>query len=110
MANFHDTVMGSRFYQHDIPQLIKNIGRLADAAEKANEIASKATNIPTSSEESYGYKRFKDILASNISIDAIRTFVQNNDDEYISDNLSDAFPELLALEGCCQEVLGAEKK
>lgn len=100
MANFHDTVMGSRFYQHDIPQLIRNIGRLADAAEKANEIAS-AANTPTNSEESYGYKKFKNILASNVSIDAIRTFVQNNDDEYISDSLSDAFPELLASEGCC---------
>jgi hypothetical protein len=33
MADFHNTVMGKRFYEHHIPELIRNLERIADALE-----------------------------------------------------------------------------
>ena len=35
MAQFHETVFGRRFYDSQLPQLIKAINRLAEAMEKA---------------------------------------------------------------------------
>ena len=36
---FHETVMGHRFFEHQLPQLIKALNRCADAMEKANQIS-----------------------------------------------------------------------
>lgn len=41
--NFFQTGMGQKFYNRDVPQLIKAINRLAEATEKANEL--KETEI-----------------------------------------------------------------
>jgi len=34
MANLHETIMGQKFFQRDVPALIKALNRLADAAER----------------------------------------------------------------------------
>lgn len=36
---FHETIMGHRFFEHQLPQLIKALNRCADAMEKANQIS-----------------------------------------------------------------------
>lgn len=37
MAAFHETVLGRRFFESQLPKLIKELGRIADALEKQNE-------------------------------------------------------------------------
>ena len=37
----HDTVIGKRFFESQIPKLIKELGRIADALEKQNELKEK---------------------------------------------------------------------
>lgn len=37
MADFHNTVMGKRFYEHQFPELIRNLERIATALEKEKE-------------------------------------------------------------------------
>lgn len=37
MAAFHETVYGERFFDSQLPKLIKELGRIADALEKQNE-------------------------------------------------------------------------
>ncbi len=39
--DFHLSAYGRDFFQGQLPKLIKEIGRLADAIEKQNEIAMK---------------------------------------------------------------------
>ncbi len=34
MADFHNTVMGKTFYQHTLPELLKQLTRIADSLEK----------------------------------------------------------------------------
>lgn len=41
MPAFHETGLGKRFFESQLPKLIKEIGRVADALEKQNEILSK---------------------------------------------------------------------
>jgi len=38
---FHDTVLGRRFFEGQLPKLIKELGRIADALEKQNELKEK---------------------------------------------------------------------
>ena len=35
--NFHDTVMGHRFYEHTVPELVRQLARIADLLEKLVE-------------------------------------------------------------------------
>lgn len=53
---FHETVMGHRFFEQQLPQLIKAVNRLAAAMEDANKINAapkKTTTVaPTIAEES----------------------------------------------------------
>lgn len=45
---FHETVMGHRFFEQQLPQLIKAVNRLAAAMEEANKINAvpkKATTV-----------------------------------------------------------------
>lgn len=37
MPNFHETSYGKRFFDSQLPKLIKELGRIADALEKQNE-------------------------------------------------------------------------
>lgn len=37
----HETSLGRRFFESQLPKLIKELGRIADALEKANEIKEK---------------------------------------------------------------------
>lgn len=37
MAAFHETQMGKRFFESQLPKLIKTLERIADALEKQNE-------------------------------------------------------------------------
>ena len=103
MSDFHNTAYGANFFGRQLPQLIKNIERLAAATETSNEIAASKTENSEPATTCYGFNKFKNILADNISLMGITEFVQNNDDETISDELCDIFHELLASEGCCPD-------
>ena len=35
--NFHDTVMGRRFYEHTVPELVRQLTRINDLLEKLVE-------------------------------------------------------------------------
>ena len=35
--NFHDTVMGRRFFEHTVPELVRQLARIADLLEKLVE-------------------------------------------------------------------------
>lgn len=48
--NFHETVRGARFFDAQIPQLIKAITRLAAAVEENNELRKKEM-APSKKEE-----------------------------------------------------------
>lgn len=37
MADFHNTIMGKKFYQADVPEFIHQLKRIADALEKKKE-------------------------------------------------------------------------
>lgn len=37
MAVFHETSLGRRFFESQLPKLIKSLERIADALEKQNE-------------------------------------------------------------------------
>ncbi len=38
---FHETGLGRRFFESQLPKLIKELGRIADALEKQNELKEK---------------------------------------------------------------------
>lgn len=42
---FHESVRGARFFDHDVPKLIKSITRLADAIEESNRLQQEALAI-----------------------------------------------------------------
>lgn len=44
MPQFHETWYGKRFFDSQLPKLIKEFGRIADALEKANELKEKENN------------------------------------------------------------------
>ena len=41
MPNLHETGLGRRFFESQLPKLIKELGRIADALEKQNELKEK---------------------------------------------------------------------
>lgn len=41
MPNLHETILGKRFFESQLPKLIKELGRIADALEKQNELKEK---------------------------------------------------------------------
>ena len=79
---FHETVRGKHFYEHQIPSLIKAITRLADAAEK---IASNRENsdLPHKNGYSYALKSIEKIQREydesiiNLALAHIITFGQS---------------------------------
>lgn len=101
--NFHESIMGQRFFQKQLPDLTNALNRVAEATEKANEIAASKTENSEPVAVCYGFNKFKNILADNVTLKGITEFVQNNDGEIISQELYDAFRELLASEGCCPD-------
>lgn len=44
MPEFHETVYGKRFFESQLPKLIKALERIADALEKQNEPILKEEN------------------------------------------------------------------
>lgn len=42
---FHETVRGATFYDHDVPKLIKGINRLAEAIEESNRLQQEALAV-----------------------------------------------------------------
>ena len=54
---FHETVRGARFFDHEVPTLIKSINRLAAAIEESNrlqqEAAAKTATTPATQAETY---------------------------------------------------------
>ena len=54
---FHETVRGARFFDHEVPTLIKGINRLAAAIEESNrlqhEAAAKTVTTPAKQAETY---------------------------------------------------------
>lgn len=47
----HETVYGKRFFEHQLPELIKAINRNAAAIEKQNEIVEKQNEISDKTQE-----------------------------------------------------------
>lgn len=48
MADFHNTVMGKKFYQHDVPELVQQLTRIADALQvgkKEQEVGSSFSAV-----------------------------------------------------------------
>lgn len=43
--NFHETVMGRRFYDVQLPSLIKSIDRLAKAVEEQNALLKEGKEV-----------------------------------------------------------------
>ena len=41
MISFHETLLGKRFFESQLPKVIKELGRIANALEKANELKEK---------------------------------------------------------------------
>jgi hypothetical protein len=39
--DFHKTIMGQKFYNSDLPELIKTLSRLVEAVEHKNELTEK---------------------------------------------------------------------
>lgn len=54
MANggpeFFQTLMGRKFYEHDVPELVRQLKRIADALEAA-QTGSTATVVPKKASE-----------------------------------------------------------
>ena len=46
MAELHETMMGNKFYSHDVPRMAKAVERIADALEEQN----KRTEGPSTEE------------------------------------------------------------
>ena len=46
MAELHETMMGNKFYSHDVPSIAKALERIADALEEQN----KRTEGPSTEE------------------------------------------------------------
>lgn len=38
---FHETILGKRFFEHQLPNLIRQLSRIADALEEQNENKEK---------------------------------------------------------------------
>lgn len=45
MSEFFKTRMGQKYYEHDIPMLIKQLGRLADSNERLVEMQMQKTDV-----------------------------------------------------------------
>lgn len=41
MPNLHETGFGRRFFENQLPNLIRELGRIADALEKQNKLKEK---------------------------------------------------------------------
>lgn len=48
--HFHETVRGAKFFDHDIPALIKAINRLSDELEKNRKLEEKKRETEENSE------------------------------------------------------------
>ncbi len=42
--DFFQTVMGKKHYEHDVPEIARQLKRIADALEKQNELKEKELN------------------------------------------------------------------
>lgn len=47
MAAFHETTYGKRFFDSQLPKLIKSLERIADALEKQNQIKQEEKSNDT---------------------------------------------------------------
>ena len=56
MIQFHETGYGRKFFDYQLPTLIKEIGRLADAVEESNRLAARTNGeeVIASAEKSDG--------------------------------------------------------
>lgn len=43
--DFHLTMMGKRFYEHDVPKIAKNLETLAQEQAKANQLKERELDI-----------------------------------------------------------------
>lgn len=49
---FHETVRGAKFFDHQLPQLIKALNRVADEMEKKRLADEKKNNLTTEGDKS----------------------------------------------------------
>jgi hypothetical protein len=45
MAQFHETYMGRKFFDHDVPKIIENMGKLAQEQATANKLKARELRI-----------------------------------------------------------------
>lgn len=45
MPEFHETIYGRRFFDSQLPELIRNLGRIADAMEKQQKVTEHDIRI-----------------------------------------------------------------
>jgi len=45
MAQFHETGYGRRFFEHELPELNRNLKRIADALENRSEVNTEILNL-----------------------------------------------------------------
>ena len=96
--DFHETQMGHKFFVHDVPKAIKSIDRLADALETNNQLL-KDNKKSSEQEVCKGYLVFRDILADNLSVEGLLTYVNDVNDEAIHESLRQVIAELV-VGGC----------
>lgn len=41
LPQFHETILGRRFYEHHVPQLIKQMEKIAEELKRANDLKEK---------------------------------------------------------------------
>ena len=51
MTEFFETRMGHRFYEHTLPELVRQVSRLADALERMNDLQQQKDNDHDSQDE-----------------------------------------------------------
>lgn len=45
MPEFHETYMGRKFYDHDVPKMVENLGNLAQEQATANKLKARELRI-----------------------------------------------------------------
>lgn len=63
-------------------------------------VERKEIQIPEEQEETENYKKFKDILAENISIEALEQYDLGNSDELLRENVSDVVMRIATNKTC----------
>lgn len=80
MVQFHETGYGRKFFEVQLPKLINNLGRIADAMEKKEEGSKEESNFP--------------YLKSGVASDElIKSTIEQSKDNIYDTPIADVFQE-----------------